>query len=186
VIDVALLHSCGTDELRDESILRVLEDGRRAGKLRVAGYSGENAPLELALASGRFGAIECSVNLCDQRVIDGTLPAARERSSGVIAKRSIANAPWRHAERPVGLYVEEYWVRWKAMGIDPGGLPWDELALRFSAYLPGVSCCIVGTTRLEHLRRNAELAARGPLPADLVEAIRAAFRAHDQGWTGQV
>lgn len=186
VIDVALLHSCGTEELRDEGILRALEDGRRAGKLRVAGYSGENAPLELALASGRFGAIECSVNLCDQRVIDGTLPVARERSLGVIAKRSIANAPWRHAERPVGQYVEEYWVRWKAMGIDPDGLPWDELALRFSAYLPGVSCCIVGTTRVEHLRRNAELAARGPLPADLVEAIRAAFRAHDQGWTGQI
>lgn len=186
VIDVALLHSCGTEELRDEGILRALEDGRRAGKLRVAGYSGENAPLELALASGRFGAIECSVNLCDQRVIDGTLPVARERSLGVIAKRSIANAPWRHAERPVGQYVEEYWVRWKAMGIDPDGLPWDELALRFSAYLPGVSCCIVGTTRVEHLRRNAELAARGPLPADLVEAIRAAFRSHDQGWTGQI
>jgi aryl-alcohol dehydrogenase-like predicted oxidoreductase len=185
-VDVVLLHSCGTEELRDEGILRALEDAGRAGKLRVAGYSGENAPLELALASGRFGAIECSVNLCDQRVTEGTLPVARERRLGVIAKRSIANAPWRHAQRPVGHYVEEYWVRWKAMGIDPAGVPWDELALRFSAYAPGVSCCLVGTARIEHLQRNAEMAARGPLPAELVQAIRSAFREHDQGWTGQV
>ena len=186
VIDVVLLHSCGTEALRDGGILGALEDARRAGKLRVAAYSGENEPLGMALASGRFGAVECSVNLCDQRVIDAVLPVARERGVGVIAKRPIANAPWRHAERPVGQYVEEYWVRWKAMGIDPAGLPWDELALRFSAYAPGVSCCIVGTTRIDHLKHNAEMAARGPLPAELVEAIRAAFRAHDQGWAGQV
>ncbi|HEU4382126.1 MAG TPA: aldo/keto reductase [Anaeromyxobacteraceae bacterium] len=186
VIDVALLHSCGTAELADEGILRALDDARREGKVRVAGYSGENAPLELALELGRFGAIECSVNLCDQRAVEGALPVARERGLGVIAKRPIANAPWRHAERPAGQYVEEYWVRWKAMGIDPAGLPWDELALRFSAYQPGVCSCIVGTARLEHLRRNAEMVARGPLPTDLAQAIRAAFRAHDQGWTGQV
>lgn len=186
VIDVVLLHSCGTEALRDAGILGALEDARRAGKLRVAAYSGENEPLGMALASGRFGAVECSVNLCDQRVIDEVLPVARERGVGVIAKRPIANAPWRHAERPVGQYVEEYWVRWKAMGIDPAGLPWDELALRFSAYAPGVSCCIVGTKRIDHLKHNADMAARGPLPAELVEAIRAAFRAHDQGWAGQV
>lgn len=186
VIDVVLLHSCGMEALRDEGILGALQDARRAGKLRVAAYSGENEPLGTALASGRFGAVECSVNLCDQRVIDDALPAALERGVGVIAKRPIANAPWRHAERPVGQYVEEYWVRWKAMGIDPAGLPWDELALRFSAFVPGVSCCIVGTTRIDHLKRNAELVARGPLPAGLIEAVRAAFRAHGQGWVGQV
>ncbi len=185
-IDVVLLHSCGADPLRDEGLLRALEDARRQGKLRVAGYSGENEPLQLALEPGRFGAIECSVNLCDQRAIDGALPVARERGLGVIAKRPLANAPWVHAERPAGRYVEDYWVRWKAMGIDPAGLPWDELALRFSAYQPGVSCCMVGTTRVEHLRRNAEAVARGPLPAHLAEAIRAAFREHDRGWIGQV
>jgi aryl-alcohol dehydrogenase-like predicted oxidoreductase len=86
----------------------------------------------------------------------------------------------------VGQYVEPYWERWQAMKLEPAGLHWDELALRFSAYAPGVSCCIVGTTRLEHLRRNVELVGRGPLPAELVESLRSAFRAHDRGWEGQV
>jgi len=186
VIDVLLLHSCGAAALRDEGILEALEAARRAGKVRVAAYSGEGEPLALALASGRFGAVECSVNLCDQRGLDAALPAAAGGGLGVIAKRPLANAPWRHAERPAGQYVEPYWERWQAMRLDPGGLPWDELALRFSAFAPGVSCCIVGTARLEHLRRNVALARRGPLPAAQVEAVRAAFRAQDRGWEGQV
>ncbi len=185
-IDVVLLHSCGEAALRDDAILEVLEEARRAGKLRVAAYSGEGAPLARALADRRFGAVECSVNLCDQRVIAEALPVAGARGLGVIAKRPLANAPWRHAARPVGQYVEPYWERWQAMRLDAAGLPWDELALRFAAHAPGVSCCITGTTRLEHLRRNVELVGRGPLPEPVVEALGAAFRANDRGWEGQV
>ena len=176
----------GRDVLRDEGILAALDAARRAGKLRVAGYSGEGEPLALALASGAFGAVECSVNLCDQRGLDEVIPAAAARGLGVVAKRPLANAPWRHAARPVGQYVEPYWERWRAMRLEAGGLEPDELALRFAAFAPGVSCCIVGTTRIEHLRRNVELLARGPLPAEVVAEVRAAFRAGDQGWEGQV
>jgi aryl-alcohol dehydrogenase-like predicted oxidoreductase len=186
VIDVVLLHSCGPEALRDEGILGALDEARRAGKVRVAGYSGEGAALELALSSGAFGAVECSVNLCDQRGLDDGVAAAAARGLGVVAKRPLANAPWQHAARPAGQYVEPYWERWRAMALDPAGLPWDELALRFSAWAPGVSCCIAGTSSLEHLRRDVELAGRGPLPAEVVEAVRAAFRAGDRGWVGQV
>jgi len=186
VIDVVLLHSCGPEALREGAVLEALEEARRAGKIRAAGYSGEGAPLTLALESGRVGVVECSVNLCDQRGLERALPAAAARGLGVIAKRPLANAPWRHAERPAGQYVEPYWERWQAMGLDPGGLAWDELALRFSAHAPGVSCCIVGTTRVEHLRRAVAAVGRGPLPRDLQESVRAAFRAHDRGWEGQV
>jgi aryl-alcohol dehydrogenase-like predicted oxidoreductase len=186
VIDVVLLHSCETDLVRDEPILAALDEARRAGKVRVAGYSGEGEALDVALGSDRFRAVECSVNLCDQRGLEGALAAPRRRGVGVIAKRALANSPWRHAERPVGQYVEPYWERWQAMRLEAGGLPWDELALRFAAWAPGVDCALVGTASLGHLRRNVELVARGPLPAEQVEAIRASFRAHDQGWVGQV
>lgn len=186
VIDVVLLHSCGPEVLGDEGILGALEDARRAGKLRAAGYSGEGAPLAQALASGRFSALECSVNLCDQRGLDAVVPAAAARGLPVIAKRPLANAPWRHALPPQRQDVATYWARWRALRLEPAGLDWDELAIRFVAHAPGVSCCIVGTTRLEHLQRNIELAARGPLPPEVVEAVRAAFRASDQGWEGLV
>ena len=186
VLDVVFLHSCPMGPLRDEGILAALTEARAAGKVRVAGYSGEDQPLAWAASAGPFGAVECSVNLCDQRGLDGALPGAATRGLGVIAKRPLANAPWRHAERPVGQYVEPYWERWQAMRLDLGGLAADELALRFAAFAPGVSCCITGTTQVAHLRRNAELVALGPLPGEVFEAARSAVRAGDRGWEGQI
>jgi len=191
VVDVVFLHSCPLETLRDPAILRALEEARQAGKIRAAGYSGENEPLRWALASGAFGALECSVNLCDQRSLADALPAAVARGLGVIAKRPLANAPWAHAERPAGQYVERYWERLQAMRsgpqpLDPGPFDWDELALRFAAHAPGVACAIAGTASLEHLARNVRLVERGPLPASAVAALRQAFAAHDDGWEGEV
>ena len=157
----------------------------------MAGYSGEGEALRWALRSGWFGAVECSVNLCDQRSLDDALPEAAGRGVGVIAKRPLANAPWAHAERPAGQYVERYWERLQAMRsgtppLDPGPFDWDELALRFSAHAPGVACAIAGTASLEHLGRNVRLVERGPLPASSVAAVRQAFEVHGAGWDGEV
>jgi aryl-alcohol dehydrogenase-like predicted oxidoreductase len=183
-IDVVHLHSCPVAVLERGEVTAALQAAVAAGKVRVAAYSGDNAPLDWAVASGAFGSIETSVNLVDQRAIERTLPAAR--GLGVIAKRPAANAPWRFAERPAAEDVALYWERWHALGLDPGGYEWSELALRFAAYQDGVHCAIVGTSRLEHLRRNAEQVAKGPLPAATAAAIRDAFQVHGAAWEGQV
>jgi aryl-alcohol dehydrogenase-like predicted oxidoreductase len=186
VIDIVHLHSCTIETLRDGAIMDALDEARRQGKLRVAAYSGENEALDFAIASGRFQSIETSINLCDQRGIDRALPRTIAQHLGVIAKRPVANAPWRFAQRPIGDYAEEYWLRWRAMNIDPRGFDWQELASRFTAYLPGVHSCITGTTNLDHFQRNAAFVAKGPLPADLIDVIRQTFKANDQDWIGQV
>ena len=146
-------------------------------------------PLAWAVASGRFGSIETSVNVFDQQVIELALPSAGEHGLGVIAKRPLGNVPWGFPERPVGAYALAYWDRMGAMGADlqaaRAGLDWAELCLRFTAFTPGVSSLITGTANPEHLTRNAELVARGPLPAEQYSAVRAAFKAHDAGWLGQ-
>jgi len=185
-IDVFFLHSCPLATLAQGEVIDALEGAVRAGKVRVMGYSGEGDALAWAVRSGRFGAIETSVNLCDQRVLDEVLPAAAAAGMGVIAKRPLANAPWRFARRPVGDYAEIYWERLQAMSIDPGALPWNELALRFAAFQPGVSTAIVGTRQTEHLRSAAASVAAGPLPEGQAQAVRDAFRRHDRGWVGQV
>lgn len=185
-IDIAHLHTCPLDVLERGDVIDALDAAVAAGKVRVAAYSGDNAELEWAVASGRFGSVQTSVNLFDQRVIDRGLAEARSRGLGVIAKRPVANAPWRFGERPVGDYCEPYWERMQAMQLDPAGLEWQELALRFAAFQPGVGTVIVGTRSVGHLRRNAELVEKGPLPDETVGAIRASFAAADDGWTGQV
>jgi len=185
-IDIVHLHSCPVEVLERGDVVAALHGAVAAGKVRVAAYSGDNAPLEWAIASGAFGSVELSVNLLDQRGIERALPLARERGLGVIAKRPAANAPWRFAERPAAQDIALYWDRWRALGLDSGPYDWTELALRFAVWQDGVACAIVGTSRLEHLRKNAELVAKGPLPTETVAAIRAAFRDHGAGWEGQI
>ena len=183
-IDIVHLHSCSLEILRRGDVITALDDARQAGKIRVAAYSGENEALDYAVSSGRFQAVQTSISLADQRNLDRALPATQTGGLGVIAKRPVANAPWRFETRPYGNYAEEYWYRWQAMDLNPRGLDWQELALRFTAYLPGVHTSIVGTANVDHLLEDVRLVARGPLPEDQVDEIRAAFRAHDEDWTG--
>ncbi len=183
-IDIFHLHSCSAEVLARGDLQDALDRAREAGLIRVAAYSGDNAPLAQAAASGRFGSLETSVNLCDQWSLHEVLPHVS--GLGVIAKRPIANAPWRFQDRPTGHYAELYWERLRSLALDPGGLDWDEFALRFTAYAPGVDTAIVGTSKLANLRRNLELVERGPLPADLLEAVGTVWRREGRDWPGSV
>ena len=187
VLDIVHLHSCPRSILEEGGAVRALEEAVQAGKVRIAAYSGENEALDWAVDSGRFCSVQHSLNICDQRVIDSALIRSAARGMGVIAKRPLANAPWRYAECPKGEYVEEYWWRWKTMKLDRRNMSWQELTLRFTAFTPGVSSCIVGTSQLAHVLENISLLDAGPLAKDYVDLIRMAFRMNDPGWwVGQI
>ena len=183
VIDVVHLHSCPLEVLQRGDVVAALQRCVEQGKVRVAAYSGDNEPAEWAAASGAFGAVQTSVSLFDQHAIDNAVRLAEARGVGVIAKRPLGNAPWRFEARPQGSDAEEYWDRWQAMGIERGELSWDELAMRFTLSVPGVSSAIVGSRSLAHMRQNIAAAAKGPLSDDVVQAIRGAFRAE---WRGKI
>jgi aryl-alcohol dehydrogenase-like predicted oxidoreductase len=186
VIDILHFHSCPVEVLERPGVVDALRRAVEQGKVRVAAYSGENAPLGWALHSGAFGSVQTSVNVFDQRVLDWAVPVAQQRGIGLIAKRPLGNAPWRFSERPTAPDIATYWDRMRAMGLDTGGLDWSELALRFAAFAPGVASCIVGTTRTENLQRNLRALEKGPLPGPLVERIRDTFRRQDPGWEGLI
>ncbi len=185
-LDIVHLHSCELSTLQAGEVVDALVHLREKGKIRVAAYSGENEALAWALADGRFGGVECSVNLFDQGGLAGPLADALRDGLGVIAKRPLGNAPWRFEQRPVGDYAETYWERMHALALDTGGLPWDEFALRFSAWQPEVSSAIVGTASVAHLRHDAEIATKGPLPDEATAAVRRRFAECGAAWTGQV
>jgi aryl-alcohol dehydrogenase-like predicted oxidoreductase len=179
-LDIFYLHSCPVEILRRGDLQDTLDQAVTDGKIGIAGYSGDNEPLAFALESGRFGAVETSVNIADQWNLRNLL--GRYPGPGVIAKRPIANAPWRFLERPTGHYAELYWERLQALDLDPGDLDWAELALRFTVYAPGVHTAIAGTAKLDHLRRNITAAGRGPLPAAALEDINRAWRRVGSDW----
>jgi aryl-alcohol dehydrogenase-like predicted oxidoreductase len=183
-LDIAHLHSCPWEVLAADEVIAALVAAREAGKVRAIAYSGENEDLAYALGRPEFDGFMASLNLFDQRAIDEALPRLDGR--GFIAKRPVANHPWRFAQRPVGDYCEPYWERWQAMGLDSEGLDWGELALRFTLSIPGVSSAIVGTGRAAHLREAIGWAGNGALPAASIARWRDAFRARDRDWKGQV
>ncbi len=182
-IDIVHFHSCPLPVLRQEENLEALSEGVRLGKIRVAAYSGDNESLDWALHSGRFGSLQTSISVCDQRAIPAAA-IAQERGIGIIAKRPLANAPWRFSEPPTGDSAAfAYWQRWHTMKLNLNNLDPSELFLRFVAYLPGVDCCLVGTGNLEHLKQNIRIVEKGKLPDDTISGIRAAFQ---NDWAGEI
>jgi aryl-alcohol dehydrogenase-like predicted oxidoreductase len=185
-IDIVHLHSCSLDILERGDVIHGLEKKKKEGKVRFIAFSGENEALKYAVYSGSFDSIQTSVNICDQRVIDEPLTEALERGLGVIAKRPVANAPWRYDSPPIGHHSAEYWHRLKKMKIDLHGMSWLELASRFSVYTKGVSSCIVGTSSLDHLKENIQAVEKGPLDEAIIQHIRSEFRKNDDNWIGLI
>ncbi len=91
-IDIVHLHSCGLDLLEAGEATRALADCAARGWLRVAAYSGDGAELRHAVLSGEFGAVQASLNLCDQQALR-VLAEAGACGMGTIAKRPLGRPP---------------------------------------------------------------------------------------------
>ena len=194
-VDLVQLHSCSLEELQKGECIAALEQAKKDGKTRYIGYSGDSKAARYAVESGRFDALQTSVNICDQECIDLVLPLAREKNMGVVTKRPIANAVWRFGDGDDKGYSSEYWKRLEELNYDfvqgenrkntgPGG-PAD-VALRFTASVPGVHVLIVGTTKPERWQQNADLMKAGALPKEQYEAIRARWKqVAKPDWIGQ-
>ena len=196
-LDVMLLHSCDLETLQRGEAVGALVAARDAGKIRFAGYSGDNAAAAYALGLDDIAVLETSVNICDQANIDTVLPLAQSNNVGVLAKRPLANAAWRDGSEQRGMYVNyasTYTERLRRMAVTPADLgfagetAWPEIALRFTLAQPGVTTAIVGTTRTANVERNLELQAKGALPEGAVRDLRAAFQragvAAGEAWLG--
>ena len=189
-LDLIQLHSCSLAALRKGDVIDALERARERGLTRYIGYSGDGEAARFAVECGRFDALQTSVSIADQEAIDLTLPLARARGLGVIAKRPLANAAWRYARKPAEPYYQPYWTRLRALDYeflrarDGGGAA---TALRFTLSVPGVHTAIVGTTRPERWGQNAAALEAGALGAEEFARIRARWReVAEPSWTGQV
>jgi hypothetical protein len=130
------------------------------------------------------------VSIADQEAIDRVLPKAAARGMGVIVKRPIANAAWRHGKRPPSdWYTRPYWDRLQKLDYDflkRGGDDAAATALRFTLGTVSVTTAIVGTTRVERIAQNIAHAGAGALASAEYDAIRARWRAvAPPDWIGQ-
>jgi aryl-alcohol dehydrogenase-like predicted oxidoreductase len=175
-LDLVQLHSCSESVLKKGDVITALQTARERGHTRYIGYAGDNRPARFAVESGAFDTLQTSLNIADQEPIELTLPAARERGMGVIAKRPVANAAWKSGHRPLDSYHHPYWDRLRKLDYDfIRNRSLDQSlahALRFTLSVSGVHTAIVGTKKAERWEENAKFLEAGPLSETEYNAIR--------------
>lgn len=190
-VDLFQLHSCSKDVLEKGDVIEFMKKAKKSGKTRFIGYSGDNEEALYAVHSGVFDALQTSLSIADQWSLEHSIPEAMKRGMGVITKRPIANAAWRHKEKPVdNSYIVPYWERLQKL--DYNFLKGDmgkavSEALRFTLTTPGVTVAIVGTQQPGRWQENAKIVGAGHLEAAYYNAIRKRWREIAQpDWKGEI
>ena len=185
-LDIAQLHSCDSEILKRGEAIEGLERAREKGYTRFIGYSGDNEDAKTAIEMDIFDSLQTSVSIADQTAIDGNIKLAAEKGLGIIAKRPIANAVWRHDAKPAESYHHEYWERIQKLKYDFLNKNLEEataVALRFTMTIPGVDTMIVGTTKPGRWSENAKYVAEGNLSNEEFKAISERWReASGEDW----
>src|SRR5216684_2025218 len=165
-LDIVHLHSCSESELRKGEAISALQTARERGYTRYIGYSGDSRAAHHAVECGAFDALQISISIADQEAIELTMLLAHKKQMGVIAKRPIANAAWKTGHKPIEGYHHTYYERLRKLNYEflrHSDLPKTiGIALRFTLSIPGVHTAIVGTTKPERGRENAQLLEAGP------------------------
>jgi aryl-alcohol dehydrogenase-like predicted oxidoreductase len=187
-VDLVQLHTCTLEDLKKGDVISALQKARDKGYARFIGYSGDSKAAKYAIECGAFDSLQTSVSIADQEAVELTIPLARARGMGVIAKRPLGNAVWRHSTRPDNGYHQPYWDRIQKLKYDflkDDAEQVSSTALRFTLSIPGIDVAIVGTKNPERWKANANLLEAGPLPADQFEAIRKRWKeTADVSWIG--
>lgn len=141
-----------------------------------------------AIETGLIESVQVIYNIFDQAPEDELFPACRKHNVGVIAR-----VPLDEGSLGGKLTLETHFPEtdWRARYFSPEnlaktipriealkkllpeGMSLPEMALRFILSEPAVSTLIVGMRKSEHVDANLSYSDKGPLPAELVAALRA-------------
>lgn len=187
-LDLIQLHSCEEALLRQGDVIDVVKRAKEAGKARFIGYSGDRNDARYAVECGAFDSLQTSINIADQEAIELTLPLAKEKGMGIIAKRPIANVAWK-AEPAIDGYARNYWERLQKLRYSFLSQSIEEIlaiALRFTISQPGVCTAIVGTKNPDRWGTNAGLLDDPTVPPELLNEIRKRWKqVAEPDWRGR-
>jgi aryl-alcohol dehydrogenase-like predicted oxidoreductase len=177
-LDLVQVHmSPSVAQMQADGTIEAMTAARDQGKIRFLGMSGILPNLPDQIAMGVFDVFQIPYSAV-QREHEELITAAAEGGAGTLIRGGAARgAPaedkdWRQG--PLGLAEGEGQRRWEASGVEDllGDMPRLEFVLRFTLSHPGLSSTIVGTSKIGHLQSNLDIAAKGPLPADLYDKAK--------------
>ena len=174
-LDLVQVHmSPSRAQLQADGTVETLLSLRAEGKVRFIGMSGTLPHLPDHIASGVFDVFQIPYSAV-QREHEDLITAAAAAGAGTLIRGGAARGgpaqdkDWRHG--PLGLPEGAGRHRWESSGVDEllADMSRLEFVLRFTLSHPDLSSTIVGTSKVDHLRSNLAIAAKGPLPAALYE-----------------
>ncbi len=173
---VQVHHSPSRAQLAADHTIETLTQLRDQGKVRFIGMSGTLPNLPDQIAMGAFDVFQIPYSAV-QREHEALITKAAEAGAGTLIRGGVARGgaakDWQ--AEPLGMPRGVAQRRWTEAGLAEllDGMTAAEFMLRYTLSHPGLSSTIVGTSKLDHLRANLAIAAKGPLPADLyAEASR--------------
>lgn len=174
-LDLLLLHSSSLEEIGEPLYAEVLEECRGAGWTRFTGASVYGtAAAKAAADSGRYDCLQVSWNLLDRSVEAEVLPAAATRGVGLMVRSVLMRGALtsRRSHLPASLAPITEAADALASLAREAGISLPELAFRYILSQPGPITALVGTAWTGELEETVRYADAGPLPGDLVEAVR--------------
>jgi aryl-alcohol dehydrogenase-like predicted oxidoreductase len=201
-LDLLQIHCPPTDVFYMPEVFGVFDDFVKAGKVRYYGASVERAEEGLkALEYPNVQSLQVVFNVLRQRPAELLFPRAVERKVGILARLPLSSgmltgrltrstqfhpddhrnfnregAAFDRGETFSGFdYEKSLAVVEKLRALLPPGMTLPELALRFIASFPAVTCSIPGARRPEQVEQNVKAAGAGGLDAELLKAVTAVY-----------
>jgi aryl-alcohol dehydrogenase-like predicted oxidoreductase len=197
-LDLVQIHCPPTDVYYMPEVFGVFDDLVKAGKVRFYGASVERVEEGLkALEYPALQSLQVIFNVFRQRPAELLFPRAAERKVGILARLPLSSgmltgkmtrdtrfqaddhrafnregAAFDKGETFSGFdYEKGLQVVEKLRGLLPPGMTLPELALRYIASFPAVTCSIPGARRVEQVEQNVAAGSKGALDAGLLAAL---------------
>jgi aryl-alcohol dehydrogenase-like predicted oxidoreductase len=175
-IDLVQFHRSLTPaEFEKDGGLQELMKLRDEGKVRFLGVSGTVPNLYDQVEMGVFDAFQIPYSVL-QLDHEDAITKASAAGAGIIIRGGVARggpSDWEN-RRYYMLPGSTMRDRWEEARLDDllDGMSRIEFTLRFTLSSPDLDTTIVGTASLDHLRDNLAMAAKGPLPDDVVQEAK--------------
>jgi len=190
-LDLQQLHVWSDAWVEDEGWRRAAEDLKREGLVEGFGISvnrWEPTNVLKALDTGLVDSVQVVYNVFDQAPEDVLFPACERLNLGVIARvpfdeGSLTDTLTPDTRWPANDFRNVYFaperLRQTLAHVDrlrplvPAGSSMPDLVLRFILHHPAVATVIPGMRQVRNVEANLAAGDAAPLPAELVEALRA-------------
>lgn len=159
----------------------VLEELRSSGRVQAVGLAGTTTTeMTHIVEQGGFDVLltAFNYNVLYREAADELLPAAREQGMGIVLGSVLGQGGLARRfdaevrERPVWMSrARQRQLLALYELLDQWDVSLVELSLRFALSNPDISTVLIGPKTAEQLEESVQLAARGPLPSDMLDAL---------------